>query len=722
MRNSLFLLFALISFGGLCSDIEYQVFESKGYYGIMNNLGQIQVPAVYEQLGWSTGERIINNEVIGYRENGRWGLLNVKNRRLTKSQFHSIALADQNKILASIKGTFSNQLFYGLLDLKGNTIISFNYSTIEISEKCAFVSKYESGTVKIGAVTFDNEILIPIDYLSIDYSEHFFFARDFNAHISIYSTNGELRSTGVDSLIETNNQIKLYADGRVGLMDYSGDLTYPVLYKSIHFTNRKWSAQPFPKWDIYAKDTLVHSAECDSLDYLGNDVWITYTNGASQLIIPKVDIIKQKEVELLSAVAGKMVVRNAKSKKWSVLSKNGDKIIPDVDSIAFFQGSFYARSTEGWDIFTKFGRKVNSRPFERVKPGIANQHIIRKNDYWGLLAFDGEKVLNFKFDSIRVCDDQYCAKFVDKWGVMDRYGNWIVYPEYESIDYVDGISYGRKGAAYSFWIERKFMFRTTLQPVEWIKNYLVLQDPENGFIGLLNNKGELFQPPIFNNIFLDEDFLVLEKEKLVSLVHVSGKTVIKLSDGVEAIQKVSEDYVPIRKNSRWGFVDMDGKLRISNRYDDIKPFSEQLAAYSLRGNWGFLDTNEKLVIQPFYDEVFPFKNGLAIVNINGLFGVIDYSGKEIVKAAYKSIRRTQSNLFVVEDQSGLYGLADENGRFIIRPSLMEINPLRKTIVRYGDQYGLLNDDGSQLYPANYDAIKIYDDFIGLKTDQSKRLN
>jgi WG containing repeat len=112
----------------------------------------------------------------------------------------------------------------------------------------------------------------------------------------------------------------------------------------------------------------------------------------------------------------------------------------------------------------------------------------------------------------------------------------------------------------------------------------------------------------------------------------------------------SEGLAPVPVKDKWGFIDLNGQIRIPPKYDyDIfgkspnnvhsnKPeiksiffsFSEGLSGVLLNDKWGFIDRNGKLVIPYQFDEIQNFSGGVAMVKVGNLFGVINREGKWII--------------------------------------------------------------------------------------------
>ena len=91
---------------------------------------------------------------------------------------------------------------------------------------------------------------------------------------------------------------------------------------------------------------------------------------------------------------------------------------------------------------------------------------------------------------------------------------------------------------------------------------------------------------------------------------------------------INNDFIGIKLQSKYGFIDFNAKLRIANRYDSIGSFSENLAPIYLLNKWGYIDKIERIRIQPKYDFAGKFESQNAIVGRKGKYGIVTGRGKK----------------------------------------------------------------------------------------------
>jgi hypothetical protein len=130
---------------------------------------------------------------------------------------------------------------------------------------------------------------------------------------------------------------------------------------------------------------------------------------------------------------------------------------------------------------------------------------------------------------------------------------------------------------------------------------------------------------------------------------------------------------PVRRDGKWGYVDMSGNEVIPPQYDQAGTFSDGLAFVNQYGRWGVIDLDGNEVV-PFvleYKDVGIFRDGLAGVGSSHdpYPAVIDASGKELALDERYSYSVAEGGVIKIikKDNRGFTtaGLIDRNGETII---------------------------------------------------------
>lgn len=92
----------------------------------------------------------------------------------------------------------------------------------------------------------------------------------------------------------------------------------------------------------------------------------------------------------------------------------------------------------------------------------------------------------------------------------------------------------------------------------------------------------------------------------------------------------SESMAVVRKDGKYGYIDVSGRLVIPVKYQDAGSFSAGLAPVCLYGKYGYVDKSGEMVVPFKYSYAFPFSEGLAAVELNGKVAYIGPDGKTVI--------------------------------------------------------------------------------------------
>lgn len=170
---------------------------------------------------------------------------------------------------------------------------------------------------------------------------------------------------------------------------------------------------------------------------------------------------------------------------------------------------------------------------------------------------------------------------------------------------------------------------------------------------------------------------------------------------------------PIKRNNKFGYVDITGKIAIPPKFKDARCFSEGLAAVMSGGKWGYIDKTGKYAIPPSYDTAFGFSEGSARVSKEGKEGFIDVTGKYIIAPQFPEVGNfseglakaattylTGSKILDMSAGRKKWGYIDQAGKYIIQPMFDEADDFRGGIARIWDdsQLGYINKVGDNIIP------------------------
>lgn len=176
-------------------------------------------------------------------------------------------------------------------------------------------------------------------------------------------------------------------------------------------------------------------------------------------------------------------------------------------------------------------------------------------------------------------------------------------------------------------------------------------------------------------------------------------------------------YMPFfAPNGKVGFKDRrNGQTVIEAIYDFAQRFSEGLAVVVLNNKYGFIDVQGHVKIPFMYDNAYSFKEGLAVVeNCDGDLGFINLSGKEVIPAKYCRANSFNEGLalvgiFSINDNID-YTFINKRGNIVIDCSKYdEVCDFKEGLaaVERNNLWGFINQNGKEVIPCKYNNV---DDF------------
>ncbi len=712
------ILWAFLFITGYFSDAsiqEYKVLKKQGREGLIDNLGNEIIPPIYDKIGWSTGEFRVFGELVGYKENGKWGLITLKNKVVQPPAYYKLEIFDQEHLIAAVKGPFSNKLYHGLTDYRGNVMISCNYFNIIKEKEGYVVSVFEGDGIKKGLINSEYKMVISAEFEDIiRINSELIGCKRFNDKWLIFSNSGvQLTKNPIDDYKDVGFGIEVSRNGRKGLLSLTGQEIFPIEYKSVSSSNQ---SNQFPEWEIRRLNLDSNSNfSCDSLDILG-DLFITYTNGNQEVIINTKDLYGDRLVEIKQAKSGFLIAEDQQNNQWSLTTTSGKIISQNQDSIYFDGIYFYAQQDDLWEIYNRFGRKLSPRKFDGVQPHQNNYVPVRKNDYWTLMDFQGRLLTGFKFDSIGSSNDRYVTvSYLNSWGAIDGNGEWKIEPDYEEIvPFSENLIAFRDYHTFVYNKNLNLVHRISARPII-LDSLLILKS--DSLYGMMTKDCKLVSQQMYDSVKQIENRYFGYLGGFLEMKNNEGDLLLSRNDFVTDVYGFSEEFFKIKKNEKIGFIDENGKLRIANRYDDANLFNEGLAGVELRNNWGVIDKLERIKVQPYYQYISVFREGIAIVeNDNQVFGLIDSEGNELIKPEYQSINYKEDQGYLLVSKNGNFGFADKDGKILLRPAYERIETVGNglLIVTKSGKSGIINIQGYQKVPFDYDQIIVRGDYFFMK--------
>lgn len=142
------------------------------------------------------------------------------------------------------------------------------------------------------------------------------------------------------------------------------------------------------------------------------------------------------------------------------------------------------------------------------------------------------------------------------------------------------------------------------------------------------------------------------------------------ADRIKAFQAFPDALYPIRKGSKWGYMNRKGETVIAPTYASAEDFESGIAVVSVseKGNtrYGYINRKGEWVIQPQFDRADPFFENRASVCKNDKYGYIDSKGVEIIPCQFEAAGRFSEGRAAIQ-KNGWTGFIDSTGTIVIEP-------------------------------------------------------
>jgi hypothetical protein len=217
----------------------------------------------------------------------------------------------------------------------------------------------------------------------------------------------------------------------------------------------------------------------------------------------------------------------------------------------------------------------------------------------------------------------------------------------------------------------------------------------------------------------------VKKDGKWGFVDISGKVVI--GPQFDEVRYFYEDHCIVRKSDRWGVIDRKGEFLIQPRFLNMGYFDKESGlanAYDAETEMGgYIDRAGSWVIQPQFGLAGPFEEGLALVSHQGKWAYVDRRGKTVIELAPLGAGPgswlDESGFFdgrACLQVDGKWGYIDKSGKWVIPPNYDDPSPFREglanVVVRGGPsgqdrKYGVIDRWGKVVVPFEYELIGKY---------------
>lgn len=237
---------------------------------------------------------------------------------------------------------------------------------------------------------------------------------------------------------------------------------------------------------------------------------------------------------------------------------------------------------------------------------------------YGYVLFPQKIIVPFQYDYVSLEYKEYAIVGVSgKKGLINSTGTVILKPIYDFLEVSinEHILLSNNGGALE---DNGFGDKKIIVGGAW---------------GAVRATGEIICEPYYDEIRIDDKYLIVKKGDKCGLMNVYGDKV--LDTVYDDILSPTEELIAIKTKTKyqfdslWGFVDLNGEIKIRPQFEKVGKFYAGRAIYKQDGRYGFIDINGEKITPPLYSEVksFDVVEQKAKVYIDKYYNYVNLNGE-----------------------------------------------------------------------------------------------
>ncbi|MFT4660702.1 MAG: hypothetical protein ACI8XB_000970 [Patiriisocius sp.] len=368
---------------------------------------------------------------------------------------------------------------------------------------------------------------------------------------------------------------------------------------------------------------------------------------------------------------------------WGFIRGDGELLIDPIYEAAgdFVEGLAIVQKRGKNGFVNKKGDVVITIDYDEVYNFINGVAVVERGGKYGVIDRRNKIILQMDFDDVgQLSDDRILVERNELIGYYNSTGELAIDLMYENgVDFKNGLAIVKNEGLYGA-ID---INNEVIVPFEydWIEStdQERFRVKQGSAFGLLSKSGELLLPLEYDWIGLinGKKPILLQKDEKIGYLNNANEIVIPISYDLDKnnarLHDFNGDFTRVKKNGKYGVIDMNGLIILPIEYDSLGLPSENFVSFRNKGKWGYRELQKsKRIIEPIYDEVFGFNRGISLVRTGNLFGVIDPNGINVLQEEYSWIVSEESIGLLIVEKNGLKGLIDRDNNLILGFKYKEI--------------------------------------------------
>lgn len=469
--------------------------ETGSYETKIYNKNREELFTNYEKVEAISRQESLDNipyekSVLKYKENGKYGLINLSGKKITKPIYDDIQALEYKEGMLTVK---QNDKF-GIININGDEIIKVKYDGIQADQyslnenhnkKAGFIVSIKTNDgYKFGYINYKGKTLLETEYneiARINYindNESVYLVAFKNGQAGLFKNKSKVLENEYEDIQfdNINNLLILQRNGKQGVSDLDGKKIIQLEYDNIIITGNSINAQKGDEVTVFNSEgeKLKNSNFISVLETDNKNYFITIDKNENYGVIDKDDnvIIDNKYTFIDYLFDNYFVAQN--EQKIGIVDDKGKEVIKfDYDVLQKIEGTDLIQGikNENIDLIDKNMKKILT--MKNAQIDIKENYIkIYNSEDRKYLQYDGKEVSN-----INVIKEAklFAKKSNNKWGFVDKNGNIKIQYTYDMVTELN--EYGYAGIKL------------------------------NGKWGVINSEGKIIQEPIYDLQELEPQFI-----------------------------------------------------------------------------------------------------------------------------------------------------------------------------------------------------------------------
>lgn len=469
--------------------------ETGSYETKIYNKNREELFTNYEKVEAISRQESLDNipyekSVLKYKENGKYGLINLSGEKITKPIYDDIQALEYKEGMLTVK---QNDKF-GIININGDEIIKVKYDGIQADQyslnenhnkKAGFIVSIKTNDgYKFGYINYKGKTLLETEYneiARINYindDESVYLVAFKNGQAGLFKNKSKVLENEYEDIQfdNINNLLILQRNGKQGVSDLDGKKIIQLEYDNIIITGNSINAQKGDEVTVFNSEgeKLKNSNFISVLETDNKNYFITIDKNENYGVIDKDDnvIIDNKYTFIDYLFDNYFVAQN--EQKIGIVDDKGKEVIKfDYDVLQKIEGTDLIQGikNESIDLIDKNMKKILT--MKNAQIDIKENYIkIYNSEDRKYLQYDGKEVSN-----INVIKEAklFAKKSNNKWGFVDKNGNIKIQYTYDMVTELN--EYGYAGIKL------------------------------NGKWGVINSEGKIIQEPIYDLQELEPQFI-----------------------------------------------------------------------------------------------------------------------------------------------------------------------------------------------------------------------